>query len=336
MSVKFLPLFLVFSLYAKLEIKKFDLPPVKLPSFADHNFLPSNILTLSNFFADNVLIVEKSTHLLHLFKNTAIGPKYVRSYPMATGKTRGNKKSQGDLKTPEGIYGFVNFMDHNDLYSKYNKDAYQYGSGAFVLNYPNKFDRLNNKSGGGIWLHSTNDESRITKGLDSKGCVVVTNKHLKEISQHISLGKTPIIIVQDLNFVHKENHLKNKQKILKTLMEWKNSWINEDLKKYLSFYHPKLYKDSIRTSFREFALYKKNVFSFPGRPEIELDEFTVMQYDKYAVAMFIQKYKSNTINDSGKKVLYLIKDHDYSWKIVNEAWSKLKNDQGNQRIGQYF
>ena len=34
-------------------------------------------------------------------------------------------------------------------------------------------------------------------------------------------------------------------------------------------------------------------------------------------------YQSNTINDTGKKLLYLKKDEYYNWKIVSEVWSKV-------------
>ena len=49
----------------------------------------------------------------------------------------------------------------------------------------------------GIWLHSTNDETRIDKGLDSRGCVVAANNDLKEIAQFVELDKTNIVIVHD-------------------------------------------------------------------------------------------------------------------------------------------
>ena len=68
------------------------------------------------------------------------------------------------------------------------------------MNYPNIIDKRSGKTGGGIWLHSTNDETRIEKGLDSRGCIVTTNKELIEISNFIELNKTPIIVVENINF----------------------------------------------------------------------------------------------------------------------------------------
>jgi hypothetical protein len=42
---------------------------------------------------------------------------------------------------------------------------------------------------------------------------------------------------------------------------------------------------------------------------------------------FKQDYKSNTIQDTGKKILYMQKDPYYKWKIVAERWTKLGIDQ---------
>ena len=55
---------------------------------------------------------------------------------------------------------------------------------------------------------------------------------------------------------------------------------------------------------------------------IDLKNINVFQIDDYAVATFQQSYESNTIQDLGKKTLYLKRDPFYNWKIVSEQWSK--------------
>ena len=65
----------------------------------------------------------------------------------------------------------------------------------------------------------------------------------------------------------------------------------------------------------------------PGKPEIEIDDLSIVQTPEYAMVTFTQKYKSNSINDIGKKVLYLRKDSFYSWKIVSEVWRKIPNQE---------
>lgn len=285
-------------------------------------FLPSPLLMLGPYFAHHVLVAEKTSHKLHLFQADPSGPKLVKSYQMATGKKAGNKQFQGDHRTPEGIYFIVDFIPNKQLLKKYGKEGEKYGVGAFVLNYPNQMDRRSKKTGGGIWVHSTNDETRIEKGLDSRGCVVIANKDLMDVSQYLELHKTPVIVVQDLNYFSNQTHAKAKDELKTTINNWLTSWQKEDIKGYLSHYSPDQFFDPIRGKFPAFAQYKKAVFSRAGAPTIDISQLTIFQTNTYAVAIFKQDYKSQHINDIGKKTLYLARDKNFEWKILSESWSK--------------
>ena len=89
--------------------------------------LPAPILSMDNFFTHHILVAEKSTHLLHLFKSNNGIPELVKSYQMTTGKRTGDKVVEGDLKTPEGIYSFVDFMTHKELMQKAGSQGVIYG-----------------------------------------------------------------------------------------------------------------------------------------------------------------------------------------------------------------
>ena len=296
---------------------------------SDENHLPAQILQMENFYTHHVIIVEKSTHKLYLYENAASYPKLIKTYQIATGKKPGNKTSSGDFRTPEGVYYFTDFISHNELLKKLGKEGEIYGIGAFVMNYPNPFDNQEKKSGGGIWLHSTNDETRIDKGLDSRGCVVAANNDLKEIAQFVELDKTNIVIVHDVHFLREETWKKSRDGIQKTLDGWANAWRKKDFQEYLSYYDPADFKDPVRGNFPKFKKYKQAVFSNPGFPEINLYDVSMVQGDSYAVVTFTQKYKSNTINDTGKKLLYMRKDDGYEWKIIAEIWAKLPTGANN-------
>lgn len=241
---------------------------------------------------------------------------------MATGKKAGDKLFQGDHRTPEGIYHFSDFLTHEQLLKRHGKAGEIYGVGAFVMNYPNPIDRREGKTGGGIWLHSTNDETRIEKGLDSRGCIVAHNSNLIDISKYIELNRTNVIVVHDLKFLKKENWERSKNGLMDTIEKWKSAWANEDLKEYLSHYSQKEFFDRNRGSYQQFKTYKRAVFNNPGKPTIELKNISIMKTDDYSVVTFKQVYSSNTITDIGKKTLYLKKDEFYKWKIVSETWSK--------------
>ena len=285
------------------------------------NYLPSALLLLDGHFSHHILVAEKSTHTLHLYRNDNGLPRLLKSYKMATGKKPGNKIFQGDHRTPEGIYFFTEFLSRRKLLERYGKEGEIYGVGAFVTDYPNPIDRLDKKTGYGIWLHSTNDENRIEKRLDSRGCVVTANKHLIEISSYIELDRTMILIVQNLSYLDKALWLRVRNDLQTTLQKWLTAWQNKNTKEYFSHYHKNFF-DPQRGNLAQFKAYKKNVFHRPGKPKINISHTNITQHDKYAAITFIQDYDSGVVKDVGRKTLYLMKDEYYAWKIVAEKWTK--------------
>lgn len=291
-------------------------------SFINEKEMPASILLLDNFFSHHVIVAEKSTHQIHLFENDGSYPKYIKTFHMASGKKMGNKIFQGDYRTPEGVYFFTDFIPREKLLERYGKEGEIYGAGAFVMDYPNAIDQRRGKSGGGIWLHSTNDETRIEKGLDSRGCLVTSNNDLKTLSQYIELNRTTVVVVHDMHFLKEDAWNLARKQITDALNQWAQAWQEEDLDKYMAFYHPTEFRDS-KGNFKQFSEYKKAVFKNPGKPQIEISEVSIISPSDYVMVTFKQYYKSETINDTGKKTLYLKRDEFYDWKIVSENWARL-------------
>ena len=284
--------------------------------------LPSTLIQMENFFLHHVLVAEKSSHKLFLFKNIEGKPEIVKTYLMVTGKKSGNKLSQGDFRTPEGVYKFVDFLSKEEILKRYGSDGEKYGVGSFVLNYPNPFDEGQGKTGGGIWLHSTNDETRIEKGLDSRGCIVAANEDLKDISKYIELNKTHVVVVQELAFLPESQWEKNKSIITNTLDGWLNAWREKDLNAYISYYDPQHFKSQIKGNFSKYKEYKKAVFSNPGKPIINFRNISILKSKDYLIAIFLQQYSSGKIKDTGIKTVYFRQDENYDWKIFAEEWNK--------------
>lgn len=289
------------------------------------DYLPSVIYQLDNKFAHHVIVVEKSTHRLFLYKANNQQPELVKTYKIATGKRTGNKNIQGDKKTPEGIYQFQKFYAAADLIAKYGNAGLIYGAGAFTMNYPNEIDRRLKKTGGGIWLHSTDDDTRVNKGLDSRGCVVAANDDLKDISQYIDLGNTNIIVTQNLNFLKESTWRKNKEDILKTVVDWAQAWKNKNFNTYINQYSKTEFIHPYKGSYYPFKSYKKAIFARKEKPQISFKHISILNFNSYAVVTMEQDYRSELIKDVGKKTLYLKKDSNYNWKIVSEQWAKIEN-----------
>ena len=288
-------------------------------------FFPSNILMMDQKFAHHVILVEKATHKLHLFENSGTSPKLVKTYSTATGKFKGDKSINGDHKTPEGIYSINDFLSKEELLRRHGKYAEIYGAGAFPMDYPNFIDEREGKTGGGIWLHSTHDDNRISKGLDSKGCVVLQNADLRDISQYIEIERTPIIVVQDALYFTKTTWERNRSDISQAVTKWSNAWKAKDFDSYISSYDAERFHDRSKGGYSSYKNYKKAVFSRPDKPNIKLEFISIMSNLEYAVVLLEQNYQSSVINDIGKKTLYLKKDANYEWKIVGELWSKTES-----------
>jgi murein L,D-transpeptidase YafK len=293
-------------------------------TFAEE-FFPSNILMMDQKFAHHVILVEKATHKLHLFENSGTSPKLVKTYSTATGKFKGDKSINGDHKTPEGIYSINDFLSKEELLRRHGKYAEIYGAGAFPMDYPNFIDEREGKTGGGIWLHSTHDDNRISKGLDSKGCVVLQNADLRDISQYIEIERTPIIVVQDALYLTKTTWDRNRTDISQAVTKWSNAWKAKDFDSYISSYDSERFHDRSKGSYSSYKNYKKAVFSRADKPNIKLEFISIMSNLEYAVVLLEQNYQSSVINDIGKKTLYLKKDANYEWKIVGELWSKTES-----------
>jgi murein L,D-transpeptidase YafK len=286
-------------------------------------FALSHLMQLDSKYSHHVLVVEKSSHSLHLFSEVQGLPQLVKTYRIATGKHRGNKYIEGDRKTPEGIYTVQEFLSEAVLKQRHGSMANMYGPGAFPLNYPNIMDARSGKTGGGIWIHSTDDDTRIDKGLDSKGCVVLTAQDIKDLSIYIDLYKTPVVIVQDLHYMSEPAWTKNRTEILSSLNNWMNGWKEKKFDQYINQYHQQEFKDSSKGGFQAYKAYKQSVFARPDQPQIQFNYLSIFVTGEYAVATMEQDYRSAIINDVGFKTLYLKKDANYDWKIVAELWHKI-------------
>ena len=304
-----------------LFISLFLISPLFAEEVKSDQLYPSALVHLDPLFSHHVLVAEKSTHTIHVFRNDSSYPKHIISFQMATGKKAGDKIFQGDYRTPEGVYFLTDFISHEELLKRQGQQGEIYGVGAFVLDYPNAMDQSSGKTGGGIWIHSTNDETRIEKGLDSRGCIVTANSDLIEISKFIELNRTAVVVVQELTYLKKDAWEQMRSGLTDSLKLWLEAWQQEDFEKYISSYH-KDFKDPIRGSLNSFGQYKKAVFAAPGAPQVGIDNISILYSGRYAVVTFVQDYVSNTIKDKGRKTLYFKRDEFYNWRIVSEQWTK--------------
>jgi len=145
------------------------------------------------------------------------------------GKNIKDKEKTGDMATPEGIYFLVQFIPATKL-------PENYGMGAFVLNYPDFLDKKEGKTGDGVWLHGHEPKKKLDEVQSTKGCVVVDNESMRELSTLIKLGTTPMVIVDQLAFRSADSQKKIAQDLIGFTNAWQKSWESVDMKKFVRFY----------------------------------------------------------------------------------------------------
>ncbi|NPB06706.1 MAG: L,D-transpeptidase family protein [Aquificae bacterium] len=293
------------------RVEKPELYRKRLVKILKQRFLKTPPVLVENPPDRYVFIVEKMSQYLFIFK----GKKLVEMHPVTTGKNLGDKEREGDARTPEGLYYFTRIIPPDEL-------ADVYGGIAVAINYPNPYDRLVGKTGGGIWLHGSNEEDRNKLPFSTRGCVVADNEALKKsILPKISLLNTLIGIYK---VVPTELKLDDVKGFLKA---WEKAWEEKDLERYLSFYSESFRwkgggKDEWRRYKRRTILSKKFI-------KVEIKDLTVLAFAKkgqkeplYYLVEFFQEYESDSYADKGIKRMYIVKE-GRKLKILSEEFQEV-------------
>ena len=190
--------------------------------------VPSQFVRLSER-NKHAIAVDASRSRLYLFENNAQGTRLVADYYISVGKLGIDKASEGDLRTPLGVYFVTSNLDPKTL-----KDFY--GAGALPINYPNPYDVRRGKTGSGIWLHGTppNQFSRAPRATD--GCVVLANPDLQRILAAVETRTTPVVIAPSLNWVNPRQSNAEAQQFDEAWTQWQSSKNSANLQKTLNFY----------------------------------------------------------------------------------------------------
>lgn len=289
--------------------------------------IPVPLLKIDPVHSQFVLIADKSTQKLSLYK---FDGKYhkVKTYECTTGSIKGDKGENGDLKTPEGVYFLTDLWDYKELNRQYGKaEAAQYGMGAFNMNYPNEVDKIRNKKGYGIWLHATNSPERIRQPYDTKGCIVISDNDLKELTSVISLNKTPIIVVKETKYYSSGEQEPEFEKVSQFIDRWKTSWEHRKFEVYRASYSSEFKSDNKTLS--EWLDYKKLVLKGYKEISISLSDMRIYRSDDYYLAEFHQVYHADDYRDVGTKRLYII-ESEGNYEIIAEKWKAAQDKSEKQ------
>ncbi|MBN8540387.1 MAG: L,D-transpeptidase family protein [Deltaproteobacteria bacterium] len=292
--------------------------------------VPTSVIAIpknSDYYRPYVFVVDKSARSLEIWKfddSTEGRRKLVKSdsHPADLGKNLGPKVAEGDHKTPEGIYFFLDRLDGSAI------DFKQYGSRAYTTNYPNYFDALDGKTGSGIWLHAVPDDVPLTRG--SRGCVVVRNGVIGTLNPYIQLGKTPIVISDKIEPRSAEEMEAEQAKLTTWLNLWTTAWAGKSIDQYMAFYDQDF--KSLGLNKPGWRQYKERLNKQYRKISVQISQPLAIEHRGRAIVRFVQNYTSDQLSDLGEKTLHLIKRGD-EWRIINEEWREDSSAAARAAVG---
>ncbi|MEE6251165.1 MAG: L,D-transpeptidase family protein [Bdellovibrionota bacterium] len=283
------------------------------PALMAQEKIPSNLLRIGDgsYYSEYAVVVDKDKRLTSVWQNANGKLQKVKEYVNDLGKASGDKKVEGDNKTPEGIYFFQSVLQGNQI--PYEK----YGVKALTTNYPNLFDEREGKTGYGIWLHAIPDTESLVRG--SEGCVVVRNKDIEEISKLVKLDDSFFVVDDSLTYISEDELVKKRSEIEDFLKTWRRAWSEKNIDVYMaaysdSFYSSKRNKKQWRAHKSRLNKYYKNIF-------VEFSDPVFVEVDDQIKVKMLQHYKSDVMDDYGEKTLYLERE-ETGLKIIAETFKR--------------
>ncbi|HUY03415.1 MAG TPA: L,D-transpeptidase family protein [Rhodocyclaceae bacterium] len=287
---------------------------VRLKGYHDKpraNFVPRYLLQMPPD-QKYAIVVDTQKSRLYLYQNDKGTPRFVADYYITQGKLGADKKREGDMKTPIGVYHVTSSLSPRTL-------SDLYGSGAFPISYPNEWDKLHGRNGHGIWLHGTPSNTYSRPPRDSDGCVVLANQDLDAISKDLQVGLTPVIISDSIEWLSLDDWHAERATLEKDIAQWQTDWESLDVNRYLSHYSKNFSADG--ENFAQWAAKKRLINRGKTWIKVSAENLSMFRNpgkEPMVVVTFDQVYRSNNLSNVMKKRQYWLKENGH-WKIAYEG-----------------
>jgi murein L,D-transpeptidase YafK len=260
----------------------------------------------------HAIVVDTAKSRLYLYRNDNGKPRYVADYYVTVGKNGTEKQTEGDKRTPIGVY-----FAGKQLARKKLPDLY--GTAAYPLSYPNEWDRRQGKNGHGIWLHGTPSDTYSRPPRASDGCVVLTNPDINTLAPVLQDGRTPVVIAGSDQTPPDELKLQ-RESLMRSLEQWRSDWERQDTERYLAVYSRDFFSDG--KNYGTWADEKRRIQKTKVNTSITLSNLSIFRYpdgkQQMAVVNFNQDFKSDHLNSRMHKRQYWLLE-DGQWKILYEG-----------------
>ena len=260
----------------------------------------------------HAIVVDASRARVYVYENDGGTPRLVDSYYSTLGKRGIEKEREGDQKTPIGVYHVTSSIPGRKL-----PDLY--GWGAFPLSYPNEWDRLQGRTGYGIWIHGVPSDTYARAPQASDGCVALANVEIEQLAKIVQPGLTPVIITKRADWVPQEAWRADRDAFLRTLDAWRTDWENRDSDRYLAHYATAFRSDGM--NLERWRAHKRRVNA--GKSWIRVSLSNVSAFldpgtRPLMVVTFDQDYRSSNLSQKARKRQYWVQEGG-RWKIAYEA-----------------
>lgn len=273
---------------------------------------PAELLQLAS--ARSVIVVDVERFRLYLFENRGGRPALAQDYYISIGKAGGDKRREGDEKTPVGVYRVSDYLPGSTLPD-------MYGPGAFPIDYPNRWDRRLGRTGSGIWLHGTESARYSRAPLSSLGCVTLSNRDFLALREQVEVGRTPVVVADGVDWQEPARIEAERRELAAAVEAWRRDWESLDTDRYLSHYGPQFQTEGMDLA--RFASHKRRVNAGKKFVRVSLSDVAIYAYpgEKDTVLVeFLQAYVSDSFRSRvGKQQFW--RRHGDDWKIVFEAKS---------------
>lgn len=257
-----------------------------------------------------VVLVDARQSRMFVYRNRGGKLELINHYYVSQGKLGVHKLREGDQKTPIGIYRITGRIPQAKL-----PDFY--GTGALPLNYPNDWDKANNRNGSGIWLHGMPSDSFSRPPLASDGCVALTNPDMTQLASTLDVYKTLVLISDRVEMVNQTILNKDRKTALALLEKWRR-----DTEYGNPRYMLRHYSDKFRSSTNEDlkTWFDKQYPASSLDTSYKLRDLSLMRYpgdDNMIAAAFKLDVRRGKITSETRR-FQLWRKEGNQWKIVFE------------------
>lgn len=252
--------------------------------------LPGYVLQLPES-VNTVLIAETDTATLYRYQHRDSALVGGSEQRMSIGKSGVGKQRSGDQRTPLGIYFVLEELDTSNLHEKY-------GPVAFPLDYPNAWDKLNDKTGYGIWIHGVTPNSGPRPVRDTDGCIALSNDILLTLEEYMRPLQTPVIVTRNIQRVSVAEINLARDELLSALQLWISSYRDGDWHRFLLLYGEDFeYRGMNRD---EWSAYRVQTIGARPIDEFAVDEIMLLA-DPEQPNLYLSRFRQ-TIRESGRVV----------------------------------